>query len=125
MNDYQDQLISAKEICHRFTTPFDTTSKVMQNLNQKGLITSTQGAKGGYSLVKKLESISFLELVQIIEPKIPGIDCIQEGKQCEQASTCNIITPMQQLNNQLNKFLNQLTLEQLFASNININEQAI
>ena len=95
MDESDDHLISAKEICLKFSTPFDTTSKVMQSLNQQGLICSKQGAKGGYYLEKKLDAISFLELAQIIEPKLPAIDCIQEGKKCEQASTCNILTPMQ------------------------------
>ena len=125
LSDSKDQIITAKEICDKFSTPFDTTSKVLQSLNQEGLISSKQGARGGYCLEKTLQTISFLELAQIIEPRLPTIDCIQEGKQCEQASTCNIITPMQQLNDHLNGFLNSLTLEQLFASNLSWNKQAI
>ena len=125
MSRKEDELTTAKEICQKFSTPFDTTAKVMQTLNQKGYIASKQGAHGGYTLRKSLKEISFLELAKSIENQMPSIDCLQEGKKCEQRDTCNIITPMQQLNEQLTLFMNNLTLEQLFNSNISLNRQGL
>lgn len=101
MNQKETELTTAKEICLKFSTPFDTTSKVMQTLNQKGYIGSKQGAKGGYFLSKSLADISFLELAETIEKNIVSLDCLQIGKKCDQWKTCNIITPMQQLNEHL------------------------
>ena len=34
------ELHSAREICDKFKLPFDTTAKVMQSMNNKGLLNS-------------------------------------------------------------------------------------
>jgi Rrf2 family protein len=107
-------LISAREICDKFNTPFDTTAKVMQLMNNQDIVKSTKGIKGGYSLNKDLSEITYMELVRLIEGK-EHLGRICESKQgtCELFSKCNIATPVEKLNRKLNQFLETLTLEDL------------
>lgn len=107
-------LTSAREICDRFKTPFDTTAKVLQVMNNNGLLNSTKGIKGGYSLAKPLREITFTELALMIE----GIGevkkfCESSKGLCDLYHICNIVSPIDTLNNKINNFLNQLTLEDL------------
>ncbi len=107
-------LTSAREVCDEFNTPFDTTAKVMQLMNNQEILKSTKGIKGGYSLNKNLNEITYMELVRLIEGK-EHVGRVCEGKQgtCELFGKCNIATPVEKLNRKLNQFLETLTLEDL------------
>lgn len=107
-------LTSAREVCDEFNTPFDTTAKVMQLMNNQDILKSTKGIKGGYSLSKNLNEITYMELVRLIEGK-DHLGRVCESKQgtCELYGKCNIATPVEKLNRKLNQFLETLTLEDL------------
>jgi DNA-binding IscR family transcriptional regulator len=68
-------LTTAREVCDRYNTPFDTTAKVMQQMNTAGILHSHKGVKGGYTLARDLASISYIELSQLIEGKSFMMDC--------------------------------------------------
>ncbi len=115
MADKKDSsLTSAREICDEFKTPFDTTAKVMQLMNNQEILKSTKGIKGGYSLNKALTEITYMELVRLIEGKEDiGRVCVSNKGTCELFGKCNIATPVEQLNRKLNIFLETLTLGDL------------
>ncbi len=107
-------LVSAREICDAFETPFDTTAKVMQVMNNHDVLKSVKGIKGGYSLNKSLSEITYMGLVQMIEGKEEiGRVCSNHKGTCELLGKCNISTPVENLNKKLNSFLENLTLEEL------------
>jgi Rrf2 family protein len=107
-------LTSAREICDEFNIPFDTTAKVMQQMNNQEILKSTKGIKGGYSLNKNLEDITYMELVRLVEGKKEiGRICSGNNGTCELFDKCNITTPVEQLNRKLNTFLETLTLNEL------------
>jgi Rrf2 family protein len=107
-------LTSAREVCDLFHTPFDTTAKVMQVMNNHDILKSTKGIKGGYSLSKSLSDITYMELTRMIEGK-PDIGrvCSGEKGSCELLGTCNISVPVEALNRKLTSFLEGLSLEEL------------
>ena len=117
-------LTSAREICDEFNTPFDTTAKVMQLMNNHNILKSTKGIKGGYSLNRPLSDITYMELVRLIEEKKDiGRVCTNSNGLCELFKKCNIATPVDQLNRKLNTFLETLTLADLLQGS-EFNHQA-
>ena len=109
------ELTTAREVCSKFNTPFDTTSKVMQAMNNAKILHSEKGMKGGYALSKDLSDISYLELVSIVDPKNNEEDFCQSNKGlCELYPSCNIIAPIDKLNTTLNNYLKSLSIEELF-----------
>lgn len=114
-NKPKDAQVSVREICQTFHIPFDTTAKVMQALSHHGILDSSQGIKGGYKLSRSLQSISFLEVSSIAEGKNPTSSFCQNSKgRCDLYETCNIVSPIEQLNFKVTQYLESLTLEQLF-----------
>lgn len=116
MADKNDQatLVSAREICDAFQTPFDTTAKVMQVMNSHDILKSVKGIKGGYFLNKNLGEITYMELVQMIEGREElGRVCSNHKGTCDFIVKCNISTPVENLNRKLNAFLENLTLAEL------------
>lgn len=110
---HEAPLTSAREICDVFHTPFDTTAKVMQLMNNQDILKSTKGIKGGYSLNKDLKEITYMNLVRMIEGKTVGRVCVTDKGTCELFGKCNIATPVKLLNKKMNGFLENLTLADL------------
>jgi Rrf2 family protein len=110
----KDRAISAREICDKFNTPFDTVSKSLQILNTNNVVTAIKGKNGGYKLDYDLSTLSFYRFCQLIEQKEMDSNCTLE---CELSESCNISTPLTSLNNYLKEFLNSLTLENLLFEN--------
>lgn len=112
-NNKSDQLITVRDICNKFMTPFDSTAKVMQKLNSAEILSSVKGIKGGYTLSKNLEEISYMNLVHIIEGKEVGRVCENSKGKCENHEFCNIISPVENLNRKVHQFLDAVNLQQL------------
>ncbi len=106
-------LTTAREVCDKFETPFDTTAKVMQQMNNAGILHSQKGVKGGYSLARELNEVTYMDLVQLIEGKSFMMDC-HDGP-CELYHTCNITQPIKRLNDYLINIFSSLTLNELLA----------
>jgi Rrf2 family protein len=107
------ELTTAREVCDRFETPFDTTSKVMQLMNNCGILLSHKGVKGGYTLARDLSEVSYMELVELIEGKSFMMDC-HEGP-CDLYHKCNITQPIKRLNDYLINIFNSISLNELLA----------
>lgn len=107
------ELTTAREVCDRFETPFDTTAKVMQLMNTAGILHSQKGVKGGYTLSQDLSQVTYMELVELIEGKSFMMDC-HEGP-CELIQKCNIAQPIKRLNDYIINIFNTLSLSELLA----------
>jgi Rrf2 family protein len=108
-----EELTTAREVCDKYQTPFDTTSKVMQLMNNAGLLHSHKGVKGGYTLAKKLSDISYLELAELIEGKSFMMDC-HEGP-CDLIHSCNISQPIKRLNDYILSIFHTISVGELLA----------
>jgi Rrf2 family protein len=67
--------IPAKVLAEFHGVPREYLSKCMQALSTAGLVSTTLGPKGGYSLAKAPMNITFLEIVEAIEGKKKTFHC--------------------------------------------------
>jgi len=111
----QGQLCSAKEIASTYALPFDVISRVLQKLSQFEWLKSSQGSNGGYFLGNKdFSELSLLELVEILDGQHAVVKCLLKNHDCPISSKCNVINPMEKLNNNLQTFLSQQKVVDLF-----------
>ena len=113
-----NQLTSTREICTKFQIPFDTMAKIMQLLHSNNILQSQQGIKGGYSLKISLDSLSYLDLIKIIEGKTSNVKCTGSLNKCPRSSYCNISDNVQALDLEIYKILNTLSLNKFFSNNL-------
>lgn len=107
-------LTSAREVCEAFKVPFDTTAKVLQIMNSKGLLVSIKGIRGGYHLDKDLSDITYMQLARMVEGKEDSQFCHNsKGELCELYTNCNIADPLELLNKKINSYLEGLSLKEL------------
>lgn len=109
----QQELTTAREVSDKFNTPFDTTAKVMQVMNNADILASVKGVKGGYYLSLDLSKLSYMDLAEMVEGRSLEMDCV--AIKCALLGTCNITGPISRLNSYLNAFLRGLTVEELLS----------
>jgi Rrf2 family nitric oxide-sensitive transcriptional repressor len=110
----QGELTSVKEISTLYGCPFEATSKVMQVLASKGVIRSEQGAHGGYQLVRDLNRLSLYELMEVMVGPVEIAKCLHESDNgCDLKSTCNVVSPISNLNRKLIEFYKSVSVGEL------------
>lgn len=110
------ELTSAKEVSDAFHTPFDATARVMQQMAQKGgFLRAEYGASGGYQITKDLAKVSIHDLVEVIEGPTALVKCLHKEAPCEIQGTCNIVSPITNLNHKLNDFYKSVSLKDLLV----------
>lgn len=110
------ELTTAKEVSDAFHTPFDATARVMQQMAQKGgFLRAEYGVNGGYQITKDLAKVSMQDLVDVIEGPTALVKCLNNEAPCEIKGTCNIVSPITQLNNRLTEFYKSLSLKDLLV----------
>ena len=112
----KDELITARLVCDTYHTPFDTTSKVMQIMNNHQILESSQGVKGGYRVSIDLQQLNYLQLIEIIEGKEITKDC--NSANCAIVESCNITGPIKKLNEYLMYFFKGLSIKELLEDGL-------
>lgn len=109
------ELTSAKEIVDQTGCPFDATARVLQQMAQRGILRSEQGAHGGYVLIRDLTRVNFYELNEMILGPLALAKCLQPPGEsdCDLKSRCNIISPMTVLNRKTIEFYQHLSVGDL------------
>ena len=64
------QITSASTLADKFGLSSDFIANLMKNLSRKGLIRSTRGKNGGYSLLVAPEHITLKDLIQAVDGPI-------------------------------------------------------
>jgi Rrf2 family transcriptional regulator, nitric oxide-sensitive transcriptional repressor len=112
------ELTTAKEVSDGYQAPFDATARVMQMMAGRGLLKSEQGASGGYVITRDLSDVTLKDLIEIIQGPTKIAKCLHHGHDqgaCEIQKTCNIISPIANLNQRLNGFYQSVTLHELLV----------
>ena len=93
INEKDNTKIGIKKISEDLNMPSPFLGKILQMLSKHKLLSSTKGPHGGFSLGKKAEEITLLEIVEIID----GLDffntCVIGVKVCEHDATKKAICP--------------------------------
>lgn len=82
-------------------------------LKTAGLIQSTRGSKGGYSLCIAPDKITALDVITAMEGKIAVVECTNNRTKCDRDSICVTRDLWQQINQAVETILSGITIEQL------------
>ena len=109
------QSASAREIAEQYAVPIELMAKVLQRLVRTGLLASTQGTRGGYTLGRPAPSITVADVIQAIDGPLTVTACSTEKNTCEQYSKCNIRDPLWQIRERIVAALATVTLSEMAA----------
>lgn len=86
--------------------------QLVSSLRKAGLVKSTRGAQGGYSLSRSPQDINALDILSALENSTNVIDCVGYDEQsgCENACSCSARPLWLKLQNNINDVLASSTL---------------
>src|SRR6186713_3684356 len=99
----------AREIAEQYDIPIELMAKVLQRLVRTGLLVSTQGTRGGYTLSRPSSAISVADVIQAIDGPFTVTACSTEKHDCEQYSKCSVRDPLWQLRERIVAALSTVT----------------
>ncbi|WP_372369099.1 Rrf2 family transcriptional regulator [Candidatus Uabimicrobium sp. HlEnr_7] len=111
-----NKVFSVREISEKFSIPKELLRKVLYALAQDSLVESIQGVKGGFRLIKSLNNISVIEIINATHKPVKIVDCVDDCE-CPQNIDCNIKNSMLSLQNELSNFFSSITLKDLQNKN--------
>jgi Rrf2 family protein len=106
---------SAREIAEQYDIPIELMAKVLQRLVRTGLLLSTQGTRGGYTLSRPSSAISVADVIQAIDGPFTVTACSSEKNDCEQYSKCSIRDPLWQIRERIALTLGTVSIAEMAA----------
>ncbi len=104
---------SAREIAEQYDIPIELMAKVLQRLVRIGLLVSTQGTRGGYTLGRQANRISVVDVIEAIDGPITVTACSTKKIDCEQFSKCSIRDPLWQIRERIAAALGTVTIAEM------------
>lgn len=105
--------LNVHTLAKHFNVSVTYLSKILTQLVKAGLIESSSGVKGGYVLRKRLEDISFMDVIKATEGSGALFQC---GVQEE--SECSIHKVMAEAENLMESYLEEKKLCEIAQNNI-------
>jgi Rrf2 family protein len=90
-------------------------SLIVIPLRSAGLVFSTRGAYGGYTLAREPQKISLKEVVDILEGDPCLVGCVREPSSCPRTDICPTRDIWQMVGEKISEMLSAVTLDQLAA----------
>ena len=89
------EALTIEEIAKRSGTPKRFLEHILLEIRNAGVIASTRGRSGGYSLIKRPSEVSLSELLRTIDGPIAPLPCLsrrayQRCEDCKDEATCRI-----------------------------------
>jgi len=86
---------------------------VLKTLQRAGLVQSTRGLHGGYSLARPASAISAAAILDALEGPVAVTDCAAGAGQCEIEHSCGVGSAWQRVNSVIRRSLHEVSLAQL------------
>jgi Rrf2 family protein len=89
------RVFTIQEIAAKQNIPRKFLEIILSDLKQAGILASRKGKTGGYSLARKAEEVSILEIIRLIDGAVAMLPCVslnfyESCGRCEDEATCRI-----------------------------------
>ena len=84
-------VVPFREIARQMMVPEDFLAKILKTLVDEGLVKSTRGPHGGYTLAKPSAEINFLTIIEAFEGPIAINVCLDGADPCSKTEFCTMV----------------------------------
>ena len=106
--------ISLSRIAERQAMPIFYLEQLFRNLRKSGIVQASRGPKGGYRLSRPSTEINISEVIASVEDTLDATQCGGTAD-CHSGARCLAHDLWSQLNNQVDNFLINKSLEDVIA----------
>lgn len=86
----KNEELSVKELAEIENVSSSYLAKVMQQLSASGIVSSTEGKKGGYTLSKSAGEINLAQIMELFEGENNFFECVDDIHGCTIKDRCKI-----------------------------------
>lgn len=108
--------LSASAIVDRYSLPHSFVEKILHQLKQAGLVSSTQGRKGGYRLARDPYGITVRQVLEALGESLDLVGCLGPGAPCELTQICPTKGAWERIDHRFKEMLDSLSLGDLIES---------
>ena len=113
-----NQELSVEEIAEIENVSSSYLAKVMQKLSGAGIVSSSEGKKGGYSLTKNPKNIDLASIVKVLEENKNIFNCVDEVHGCEIRDRCKIHSVFTKAYQKMLEELSKTTIDEILEPEI-------
>lgn len=108
------KLQTASGLSEKTGLPEPTVSKVMKLLARGGLVVSTRGVNGGYSLARAPSDISMADVILALDGPVQLTSCVAGDEECcSHSPNCSMKGKWNPVNDAMKKALENVSLAQM------------
>jgi len=118
---------SVAEIALQEGVPKKFLEKIIQDLIHHGLVRSTRGAQGGYTLARAPEMITFKNVIEAIEGPVSINVCVGEngdGHECAKFPNCGMLWVWKEAQRRMMDLFASTTLADVRARSLDVSQVA-
>jgi len=112
--------VQIEEIAKKLSVPKHFLGKIMQQIVKAGLLKSTKGPYGGFSLTGQTLNFSVIDLIKITD----GMDqfgfCVLKLKHCDRSNPCPLHHEMDRIRTDLLRVFTKTTIGDLVKDDKNV-----
>lgn len=116
------RLIPLAVIAERQNISEKYLENIVSGLAKNGLVKSTRGKNGGYSLTKSVQDYTVAEIISASEGDLAPVSCLRDSNGCENAQNCPTVALWANLQDVIYTYLNNISLEDLAQGKIKRNK---
>ena len=106
-----NNVYSATQVSASTALALPTVRKILKQLAEAGMLSSTQGPQGGYKLCGVPADHSVADLLRAVDGDARQLDCLRADGSCSQREHCSVSHQWHGVMNQVTDLLEQMPLD--------------
>ena len=117
--------ISLAEISERQLISLSYLEQLFAKLRRNGLVKSTRGPGGGYSIARGLDEVSVSDIISAVNESVDATSCVVKGNCHGQEGHFLTHDLWEGLSQQIEEFLGGISLQQLIEQKVKVDQQEV
>ncbi|MFW2373549.1 MAG: Rrf2 family transcriptional regulator [Gammaproteobacteria bacterium] len=105
--------VSLADISQRQSISLSYLEQLFARLRRNGIVISTRGPGGGYSLSREPENISMADIIVAVDESYEATNCASEPANCTGSQQCLTHDLWHELSHEIHSFLNEISVAEM------------
>ncbi len=120
--EQKQEVISAGQLVKSLEIPHPFLRKILQSLNKEGLLNSSKGKGGGFTLALPPEKISLMDVMKIFQGPIRLNECKFKKSDCPHISDCLLKKEIDGIEKEVIVKLKVITIASIIKKEVNVDD---
>ena len=122
----KEEPVSLAAVAERQNISISYLEQLIAKLKKAGIVQSTRGAQGGYSLAKEPEEISVGEILRVLEGNLNPVECsaVDGESECASSDFCVTKYVWKRISDSINETVDAILLSELMAESEKVKDRA-